>query len=113
MVGLFGRSEGTLGRTRRPRVEVPPMNPRVPTAFRRRLSLLIVGTLITTVAPYAVLTSSAAAAPTYDVTVTRTEYGIPHIVAADFGSVGYGFGYGFAQDNICVMADDYVTVRGD
>src|SRR5439155_650285 len=25
--------------------------------------------------------------------------------------VGYGYGYAFAQDDICPMADDYVTVR--
>jgi acyl-homoserine-lactone acylase len=48
----------------------------------------------------------------YDVTITRTEYGIPHIVARDFGSLGYGYGYAFAQDNLCTMAADYVTVEG-
>ena len=48
----------------------------------------------------------------YDVTITRTEYGIPHIKARDFGSLGYGYGYAFAQDNLCTMAADYVTVEG-
>src|SRR5205807_10293495 len=48
----------------------------------------------------------------YDVTITRTEYGIPHIVGKDFGSIGYGYGYAFAQDNLCVMAADYVSVEG-
>jgi acyl-homoserine-lactone acylase len=48
----------------------------------------------------------------YHVTITRTEYGIPHIVAKDFGSLGYGYGYAFAQDNLCTMAADYVTVEG-
>jgi acyl-homoserine-lactone acylase len=48
----------------------------------------------------------------YDVTITRTEYGIPHIVAKNFGSLGYGYGYAFAQDNLCTMAADYVTVEG-
>ncbi|HWC36392.1 MAG TPA: penicillin acylase family protein [Mycobacteriales bacterium] len=48
----------------------------------------------------------------YSVTITRTEGGIPHIVGANFGDVGYGYGYAFAQDNICTMADTYVTVEG-
>ena len=63
----------------------------------------------------AALAVPAAASPhhhRYDVTITRTEYGIPHIVAKDYGSLGYGYGYAFAQDNLCVMAADYVTVEG-
>jgi acyl-homoserine-lactone acylase len=46
------------------------------------------------------------------VTVTRTTGGIPHILAKNFGDAGYGYGYSFAQDNICTMADDYITVEG-
>src|SRR5437764_15167870 len=56
--------------------------------------------------------SGTTAAARYDVTITRTEYGIPHILAKDFGSLGYGYGYAFAQDNLCTMAADYVTVEG-
>jgi acyl-homoserine-lactone acylase len=47
----------------------------------------------------------------YSVTVKRTAYGIPHITGRTFGDAGYGYGYSFAQDNICTMADQYVTVR--
>ena len=43
-------------------------------------------------------------------TIRRTEYGIPHITATSFTGLGYGYGYAFATDDICVMADDYVTV---
>jgi acyl-homoserine-lactone acylase len=50
---------------------------------------------------------------TYDATVVRTRFGIPHISARDFGSLGYGYGYAFAEDNLCTMLDDYVTVRGE
>ena len=45
--------------------------------------------------------------------MTRTQYGIPHIKAADFGSLGYGYGYAFAEDNLCVMMEDYVAIRGE
>jgi acyl-homoserine-lactone acylase len=45
-------------------------------------------------------------------TIRRTTHGIPHIVASDFAGLGYGYGYAFAQDNICVLAETYVTVNG-
>jgi acyl-homoserine-lactone acylase len=51
--------------------------------------------------------------PRYDVEIRRTEFGIPHIVAEDFGSLGYGYAYAFAEDNLCTAADFYVTVNGD
>ena len=46
-------------------------------------------------------------------TITRTSYGVPHIVADDFTGLGYGYGYSFAQDNICEMANDYVTLSAE
>lgn len=49
----------------------------------------------------------------YDVDVTRTELGIPHIKANDLGSMGYGLGYAFAEDNLCVMLEDFITIRGE
>ena len=55
----------------------------------------------------------AAAAPTYSATVTRTEHGIPHIVADDFGSLGFGSGYAAAGTSICTLADTLVTGRGE
>ena len=51
----------------------------------------------------------------YDVTVTRTTLGIPHIRAnreGDFGSAGYGYGYAQAEDNLCVLMEDLVTING-
>src|SRR3954463_9753641 len=46
----------------------------------------------------------------YNVDIRRTAHGIPHILAADWGSLGFGYGYAFAQDNICTIAESYVTV---
>lgn len=57
--------------------------------------------------------AQSATLPAYKVTVTRTTYGIPHIKAADFGSLGYGYGYAFADDNLCTMLEDYVAIRGE
>ncbi|HEY1078195.1 MAG TPA: penicillin acylase family protein [Fontimonas sp.] len=58
-------------------------------------------------------TTAPPAGSTYDVTVTRTALGIPHVQAADFGSLGYGYGYAFAEDNLCVLQEDLVTIRGE
>jgi len=86
--------------------------------MRRRLSLVLAATTAAAVAVPALASPRPAdhhAASTkhkYDVTITRTEYGIPHIVAKDFGSLGYGYGYAFAQDSVCTMAADYITVEG-
>lgn len=61
-----------------------------------------------------VVASSAAARQTsaHQVTVTRDGAGIPHIVAHNFTALGYGEGYTFASDNLCTLANDIVTVRG-
>ena len=49
----------------------------------------------------------------YDAQITRTALGVPHIKADDFASLGYGMGYVFAEDNLCVFMDDLVTIRGE
>ena len=53
------------------------------------------------------------AAGTYDATIRRDSHGIPHIVASDFGSLGYGEGYAFAQDHACTLADVVLRARGE
>jgi acyl-homoserine-lactone acylase len=63
-------------------------------------------------------TSASRAGPSldegrYSAGIRRTAYGIPHILAQDFGSLGYGYGYAFAQDNVCAMASHVLTLRGE
>jgi acyl-homoserine-lactone acylase len=48
----------------------------------------------------------------YETRIQRTSYGIPHVRASDWGSLGYGFGYAFAQDNLCVLARDVLVATG-
>lgn len=43
-------------------------------------------------------------------TITRTKYGVPHIVSRTWRGLGFGYAYAFAEDNICTIADSYVTV---
>ena len=38
----------------------------------------------------------------YEAEIRRTEYGIPHVKADDWGGLGYGYGYAYAQDRFCV-----------
>ena len=59
---------------------------------------------------YAQAPSSASV---YRAEVVRTTYGIPHITAEDFGSLGYGEGYVAAEDHVCNIADAMVTARGE
>lgn len=46
-------------------------------------------------------------------TITRTSHGIPHIVANDYESLGFGQGYATAEDSLCVLADTLLTARGE
>jgi acyl-homoserine-lactone acylase len=61
----------------------------------------------------AAVPATASAQESFDATIRHSAHGIPHIEARDFGGIGYGYGYAFAQDNICVIADQYVTVSGE
>ncbi|MDV3504299.1 penicillin acylase family protein [Marinobacter sp. M-5] len=48
----------------------------------------------------------------FKATLKRTAFGIPHIEADDFGSMGYAYGYAQAEDNLCLLAEDTLTIRG-
>jgi len=57
--------------------------------------------------------ADATAQTKYSAEIRRTSFGIPHIKASEYGSIGYGVAYAYSQDNFCVMADEFVTVRGE
>ena len=42
-----------------------------------------------------------------------TSYGIPHVKAADWHGLGYGFAYATATDAVCVIARDVMMVNGE
>jgi acyl-homoserine-lactone acylase len=44
--------------------------------------------------------------------IVRTRYGVPHITASNIAGLTFGYGYAFAQDDLCTIADSYVTVAG-
>ncbi|WNI26503.1 penicillin acylase family protein [Streptomyces sp. ITFR-16] len=45
--------------------------------------------------------------------IRYTEYGIPHIVARDYADLGFGNGWAQAADQVCTLADGFVTLRGE
>jgi acyl-homoserine-lactone acylase len=55
---------------------------------------------------------SGTAAPR-EVKIRWTTHGIPHIKADDWEGLGYGFAHAIATNTICVLAREFVTVRGE
>ncbi|MEM9255838.1 MAG: penicillin acylase family protein [Pseudomonadota bacterium] len=56
--------------------------------------------------------SATSATELFAASIRRTEYGIPHIQAEDWGSLGYGFGYAYSQDNFCILMKEIVIASG-
>ncbi len=57
--------------------------------------------------------SGAEASKRFQASITRTTFGIPHIKAADWRGVGYGVAYAYAEDNLCMLAEEFATVAGE
>ena len=45
--------------------------------------------------------------------IKRTDYGTAHISAKNYGSLGFGQGYAYAEDRFCTLMDQIVKVRGE
>jgi acyl-homoserine-lactone acylase len=45
--------------------------------------------------------------------LARTSNGVAHISADNFLGLGYGLAYAYAEDNVCMLADSMLTVRGE
>jgi acyl-homoserine-lactone acylase len=61
----------------------------------------------------AVPAGAGAAGGSSGATVRRTEYGIPHVRAHSYWGLGLGAGYAFAEDNLCLLAQQVVTLDGE
>lgn len=88
---------------------------RLPARTRGALASLLAGiTLVgATAAPAAPAPSDGPAGSGRPVVIRYTENGVPHITAGDWRGLGYGYGYASATDNLCVLADAYLTVRAE
>src|SRR3954451_25233187 len=67
--------------------------------------------------PAGAATSPTLSAPSADgplqATIRRDSHGIPNIIGDNFADLGFGYGFALAQDNICDIAESYVTARGE
>ncbi|HMV86610.1 MAG TPA: acylase [Blastocatellia bacterium] len=79
------------------------------TGFFHRVWLASLSVMLTAM----LLTNVSFSQSQYSVEIRRTSHGIPHITAKDYGSLGFGEGYAFAQDHLCSLADQVIKVRGE
>ncbi|WP_028101469.1 penicillin acylase family protein [Pseudoduganella violaceinigra] len=49
----------------------------------------------------------------YVASIRYTSYGVPHVKADSFKGAGYGYGYAFAKENVCLYAEELVTLHGE
>jgi acyl-homoserine-lactone acylase len=87
---------------------------------RRRLgrrAALVIGAIV--VSTTAVSAVEAGRPPgrgepqTYVAEIRRTAFGVPHVKADDYGGLGFGLGYAYAEDNVCEFADRLLTISGE
>lgn len=79
----------------------------LPMALAALTALPSVSTQATTVSPETLVAVDMTAS------ITRTDYGVPHISADNLSSLGFGNGYAQAQDHICTLADGYTRVNSE
>lgn len=63
--------------------------------------------------PLVVPLAARAEEPEFQARVTWTDHGVPHITAPDYPGLGYGYGFAFAKDNLCTLAEEFVTVSAE
>lgn len=79
--------------------------------------MLKIATTLSTTAALLLLAGCEQAAvedtPKYSVDITITDYGIPHIVADNYGSLGFGEGYVAAEDHLCNISHIVLRSKGE
>jgi acyl-homoserine-lactone acylase len=58
-------------------------------------------------------TALTAGEPAPKATLGWSSLGIPHVQADSDHGLGYGIGYAYARDNLCLLADEVLTVNGE
>ncbi|WP_168203118.1 penicillin acylase family protein [Marinobacter fonticola] len=57
--------------------------------------------------------SEGAGEVSFNASIARTTHGTAHITADNYGSLGFGQGYAFAEDRFCTLMDQIVKVRSE
>lgn len=78
--------------------------------MRRTLTCMASALLLGAI-PYSLASDSAT--PDILAEIRWTAWGIPHIQARTERGLGYGIGYAYARDNLCLLAEEMVTARGE
>ena len=74
---------------------------------------MVAAAVLVLAAPMGVpIASAAASSRGYDAEIRRTAHGIPHVKARSYADAGFGNGYAFAEDNLCELAEEIVTISG-
>ena len=60
-----------------------------------------------------IVPQAQARAPRFEANIVRTAHGIPHVTANNWRGIGYGVAYAYGQDNLCLLAEEFVTVAGE
>jgi acyl-homoserine-lactone acylase len=81
--------------------------------FVRARAGFVVGVVATAVALVVAPSAVAAKDDGLEAKITRSKGGIPTIEATDWKGLGFGYGYAFAEDEICTIADTYLTSNGE
>lgn len=86
--------------------------------MRRVVTALMVGLILSAcgqneTSDKSATTTAAETSTRYQTTIRWTSYGIPHVKAEDWASLGYGFAYATATDAVCVIARDVTMVNGE
>jgi acyl-homoserine-lactone acylase len=111
---LFAASCSSSAKSANNTTTAPPATSPVATTTATTASTTAVGTTpVTSLAAATTAALTTTVAPGYSASITRTRFGIAHIVAADWGGVGFGQGYAFAQDRACTLIDQVIKVRGE
>ncbi len=81
---------------------------------RSCIALLVLGTVILSGCSDG--SDNASSSPSdqaqrYQADIRYTEYGVPHVTASDYGSLGYGIGYDHARNNLCTLSEQLVKLK--
>ena len=68
------------------------------------------GVVLAVIAALSLAPAAASGKRHYSATIRTTDEGIPRILAKSWGDLGFGYGYALASQDICTVADSYVTV---
>ncbi|MEQ8801082.1 MAG: penicillin acylase family protein, partial [Haliea sp.] len=79
----------------------------------RLFSVLVSGVCLLALAGCEPSTESGIAGSKYRAEIIRTSFGVAHVTADDFGSLGYGEGYAAAEDHVCNISHSLLEARGD